>query len=101
MSRLLSKGATLAIKQPVFVKPETHIKGGLALISQRTETIAVDLVMDYMLSDGTILRAGTDKAILRGESGLTAWAKKLYTLGEKEYVICPDGEVLGFVLGDK
>ena len=100
MSRFLSKSPTLAIKQPVFLKPVTHIKGGLALISQRTETVAVDLVMDYKL-DSLILEADRDKVIVRGEAGLSAWARKIYCIEGKEYVLCPDNEVIGFILGDK
>jgi hypothetical protein len=93
---LQSKTGMLAIKQPQFIKPDAQLRGGIALISQRTETILAELVMDYTLPDGTRLNAGKDKVILRGDAGLNAWAKKIYSLGDKEYVLCPDNEVLGY-----
>lgn len=73
------------------------MKGGLALISQRTETIVADLVMDYKYGDH-FLEAGRERVILRGEAGLTAWAKKIFSLDGTEYVLCPESEVIGFVI---
>jgi hypothetical protein len=90
----ISKKGTLAVKQPEFKKIEATIKNGFALISQRVDLIKVDLLMDYDL-DGIKLKAGKDRVILRGDSGLQPWAKQVLNIDGVEFVLCPENLVVG------
>lgn len=96
---LRSKKGELAIAQPVFKKIEARLSGGIATIAQRTEVIAVALLMDYNL-DGHMLIANRDKVIVRGDAGLATWAKTLHCYNGVEFVLCPESQVLGFELND-
>lgn len=97
MSTLRSKKGTLAIKPlPRFQKPEVKT-GSFATIAQKHEVVAVDLAMDYEI-DGILLKAGRDQVILPADSNLQQWANKKVTLGEVEFVICPEQAVIGFRL---
>lgn len=96
---LVSVKQFVALKPIVFNKVETKVTNGIALISQKREVIAVQLVMDCEV-DGKAYNAGLDKAILSGDSGLKAWNKIVLSLGGREFVMCPVSELLGFVRGD-
>lgn len=91
-----SKKQGLAVSAPSFTKVETKSDGGFSRIAQRVDMVVVDLLMDYEL-DGVQLKAGQAKIILRGDAGLTGWAKKPYTIGGKEFVLCPEGDVIAFM----
>jgi hypothetical protein len=93
MSAVTKKGI-LAVSQPQFKKVEAELKGGIAVIAQRINLIKVDLVLGYNFN-GTELTAG-DKIILRGDSGLQPWAKQVVSLDNKEFVLCPEDQILGY-----
>ena len=95
MKKYFSIKGRLAITPPVFQKIEQKVVNGFATISQRTDVIEVDLIMDYQL-DGNTLLVGRDKIILRGDAGIKQWAKEKLYIDGKEFVLCPEGEVLGF-----
>lgn len=87
---------TLAITQPEFKKIEAQVSGGFAAISQRTNLVVADLVMDYDLGSVRLV-AGVDKVIIRGDAGLQPWAKQRMCLGAKEFVLCPENQVVGYL----
>lgn len=93
MSAVTKKGV-LAIAQPQFKKVEAEIKGGIAVIAQRVSLIKASLVLGYSLN-GVDLKAG-DKIILRGDSGLQPWAKQVVSLDDKEFVLCPEEQIIGY-----
>ena len=95
MKKYFSKNGYLAVSPPEFKKVEQKIVSGFAMISQRTDVIEVDLIMDYQL-DGNTLLAGHDRVILKGDAGLRQWAKEKLYIDGKEFVLCPESEVLGF-----
>lgn len=91
----------LAVKVPKFERLESKIHGGdksapaFATIANRTDLIELDLVMDYEI-DGTLLHAGRDKVLVKGDAGLQMWAKTVYSVGGTEFAFCPEQSVLGF-----
>ena len=94
---VVSKKGELAIEQPVFTKIETNIIGGFAKNSSRAEIIRAKLVMNYQSEHGLIL-AGS-KILLRATAGLSSWAKLVYLLDDKEFVLCPESEIVGYECG--
>ena len=91
----VTKKGQLAIKQPEFKKIEVAMKGGLAMISQRVALTEAELVMDYEI-DGVKLKAKETTIILRGDVGLQPFAKQVLNLGELEFVLCPESQVIGW-----
>lgn len=94
ISQGFSKSGYLAIKQPQFKKIESTMKGGLAIASQRQEMISVPLVMSYVL-DGRVISPAYHEVVLRGDSGLAAWAKQVYIFNGEEFVLCPETAIIG------
>ena len=93
---IFSYKGTLAVQQPKFTKIETRISSGFAVNSNRADLIELDLIMDYDLN-GVQLIAGTDKVLIRGDSGLAAWAKAVYEYEGKAFVLMPETSILGYV----
>lgn len=90
-----TKRGELAIKQPEFKKIEVDVQGGIARAVARVEVIEVDLLMEYELS-GAYLKPG-DKILLKGDAGLSGWAKNLYRLNDGvTFVLCPESQVIGY-----
>jgi hypothetical protein len=99
--RYVSGKGFVAIVPPVLNKADTEHRAGLALNTSRSQVIKADLVMDYLLqfASGNPQRviAGTDKVIIRGDSGAKPWAKQIFNVDGKDFVLCPESEILGFV----
>ena len=93
-SQFFARKGFVAIKQPEFKKIETSIRGGIATIAQRSELIAVDVVMVYKLDD-YVLHPGQHRVLLRGDAGLHPWAKQVYVYEGMEFVLCPESSVIG------
>jgi hypothetical protein len=87
-----TKDGYLAIKLPPANKIEAQMMGGLAVNRQRHDLVKAPLVMDYHKFD---LSAG-DVAILKADSGFKPWAREVYIIDGKEFVLCPETDVLGF-----
>lgn len=92
-----SKKKGLAVSQPKFDKIEAKSHGGMVTAGQRTDVITLDLLMDYEL-DGVQLRAGRTKIVVDGQSGITAWARKKYSFGGLDFVLCPEADVIAFTV---
>lgn len=95
MNKLFTKKGSIAIEQPVFKKIEAQIKGGIATIAQRVELIEVKVLMNYASQD-LLLKEG-DSVILRGDAGLTPWAKMVLTLSDKSFVLVPEEQIIGYI----
>ena len=93
----VTKKGQLAIKQPEFKKIEANLKGGIAVISQRSMLIELSLVMDYEL-DGVKLLAPDTTILLRADAGLQPWAKQVFSIDgyDESFVLCPESQVLGY-----
>lgn len=92
---MFTKKGYLAIRQPEAKKIESVVKGGIALVSQRVNLIEVPLLLNYEL-DGAKLQGGKSVIILKGDAGFQEWAKKVYTLNDLEFVLCPEAAVIGY-----
>jgi len=91
----------LAIQPLNYTKPETKLKGGLAIIAQKVEVAESKLVMDFMDTEtGRLWKTG-DYVILAGDSGLHPWNKRTYDFENETFVLCPANEVIGFRTEDK
>lgn len=99
MSQLLSKKGELAIIRPEFKKIEARLQGGVATIAQRTELISCSLVMDSEYN-GKTLRAGKDKVVLKGDSGLASFAKSVLTYNGIDFVMVPESFIVGVEIID-
>lgn len=100
MSKLRTRKGMVAIKPlPLYKKPEVR-GGSFATIAQKHEVIAVGLAMDYEL-DGVVLRAGIDKVILPADANLQPWSNKRLSLGETDFVLCPEQQLVGYVIGSE
>ena|SRR5271157_4241097 len=99
MSRFLSKKGELAVSKPIFRKIEAKLEGGLATIAQRTDVIAINLMMDYEFN-GQLLKAGKTKVIVKGDAGLSTWAKVTNIYNGVEFVLCPEGAIIGVEIED-
>jgi hypothetical protein len=85
----------IAICQPVFRKIETELQGGLAINSNRLHLQEVKVVMAYD-NNGIHLMPG-DRVILPGAAGLQQWAKQKMILGDVEFVLCPESQIMGYI----
>lgn len=95
---LMSAGRSLAVVPPVLNKIETRLVGGIALNDTRSEVLTLDLVMNFPIDEQTMAEAGVDKVIVRGDSGAKPWGKQVYRIDGQDFALCPEGDVLGFVL---
>lgn len=96
VKRKLSTNKFLAVVPPVLNKIEARPVGGIVMNDTRSSTVALDLVMDYRLNEFDVLQAGRDKVIVRGDSGAKQWSKQVFRHGDQEFVLCPEGDVLGY-----
>lgn len=97
-NQLLSKAGEVAIEVPRFERIESEVnKSGLAINISRHSVKTYKLVMDFRRSsDKECFKGGRDSAILAAESALQPWAKKVYKIGDQEFVLVPENQVLGF-----
>lgn len=94
MSKTFSKSGFLAISQPKFEKIETEMKGGFAMNSNRVNVVEATLVFGYVI-DGVRLSPG-DTVFLRGDAALEPWARQKMVHGATEFVLCPEGRIVGY-----
>lgn len=94
-----TKKQGLAVTPPRFDKVEGKSTGGITVVAQRTELAVLDLMMDYEI-DGIVLKAGKAKILVKGDAGLTPWAKKRYSVGDVEFVLCPESDVIAFTAAE-
>lgn len=85
----------IAIEQPVFNKIEPQITNGFAMNSNRINLIECKVVWKCKLNDNLILEP-EDYVILRGDAGLYPWAKQKFVYNNKEVVLCPKTDILGY-----
>jgi len=85
----------IAIEQPVFSKIEAQITNGFAMNSNRVNLIESKVVWKHRLNDNVLL-GPEDYVILRGDAGLHPWAKQKFIYDNKEFVLCPKTEIIGY-----
>lgn len=84
----------IAIIQPVFSKIEVDVSRGFATNSNRINLVAATVVLGYR-SDTLALDPG-DEVILRGDAALQVWSKQKHIGSDKEFVLCPVSEIVGY-----
>lgn len=90
-----SSNGRIAIEQPVFTKIEAKISNGFATNSNRINLIESVVVWNFKITDSTELEPG-DIVILRGDAGLYPWAKQKFIFGDKDFVLCPVSDIIGY-----
>ena len=80
----------VAITPPQYTKVEAKVQGGLAMASNRLETIVCGLVFNFGNYE-----AGS-RVILDGQSGLMPWAKKIYNHDGQSFVLAPTSEIIAY-----
>lgn len=85
----------IAIEQPVFSKIEAQITNGFAMNSNRINLIECKVVLKCKLNDSLTLEPG-DQVILRGDAGLYPWAKQKFIYENKDFVLCPKTDIIGY-----
>lgn len=95
MTNFYTKKGFIAIEQPIFKKIEAQIKGGIAIIAQRVELTESKVVLNYNNAD-LLLKTG-DHVILKGDAGLMPWAKQVLSFRDKEFVLVPEDQIVGYI----
>jgi hypothetical protein len=95
MNNFYTKKGFIAIEQPLFKKIEAQVKGGIATIAQRVELIESSVVLNYQNGD-LLLKTG-DSVILKGDAGLHPWAKQILSFKDKQFVLVPEEQIVGYV----
>jgi hypothetical protein len=95
VSKIFTKKGYIAIQQPVFKKIEAQIKGGIATIAQRVELTKSKVLLNYQ-SESVSLNPG-DYVILKGDAGLTPWAKQVLEFEGLSFVLVPETEIVGYI----
>jgi len=102
LPKAVTLGGFLAIKPIEVKKVSPKIKGGLATISEQTEVITIDLVMDYKHPDAKrYLDSSCVGVILRGSAGQQPWNRQVLEWRGQKFVLCPLAEVLGYELSEQ
>ena len=97
MSNFISQNNKLAIKQLKYIGPSEKRLGGVAIMSQRAETVTTELLFDAEI-DRSIILAGSQIAFL-GDAAAQPWNKHLISHDGVEFVLAPYDQVL--LVGDK
>lgn len=92
--QVFTKSDSVAIRQPVFEKIDAQVKNGFAFNGNRMNLIRAEVVFSGFV-DGQQVEPG-DLVLLRGDSGLQPWAKQLFVIDGQEFVLCPEGAVIGY-----
>lgn len=83
----------LAVK-PLINKGPTAVKqGGLAMLSQRVETVETELLFDADLGDGYVILKGSKIAFM-GEDANSDWNKRVISHKDVSFVIAPVERVI-------
>lgn len=85
----------IAIKPLKHEAVKSEIKGGLAVIQQKRNTVDSSIVFGYENKDGMVVTSG-DTAILLADSYLQPWNKAVYSRNGLEFVLCPIDQIVAF-----
>ena len=95
MKAMISLNGLVAIEPIAAAKIETDTTGGFATIKQKRNLIASTLVMDYVMGED-VFGAGEARALLKGDSAFSSWAKEVFEHDGVKFVLAPLSAVVGF-----
>jgi hypothetical protein len=82
-------------------KLDPKVVGGFATISQKRDVIIAPIVFDFFDEEKRIeWRSPNISIVIRGDSAFRPWNKEIYTLNDKDFVLCPFEEIIGVSFDD-
>lgn len=92
-----SKAGFIAAVPPVPDQVNSSVTGsGFVVNDSRVKTVKLDLVMGFKSNSGDVYTPGLHRIILAGSAPFQPWAKKLYEIDGRHFVLVPEGEVIGY-----
>jgi hypothetical protein len=76
------------------ISTRVEVKGGLPVIKQKEELTPLTVVFNY--TDGGLAFMAGDTVYVRGECCKHQWAREVFELEGKQFVLCPIEFVVAF-----